>query len=80
MEGGGTKALDLAIPTAYAAEEKSLEQLKTELKEAQDKKAELERKKAFNEKTIADCDKVLADQSIDWERRQRNKAYKKNAE
>lgn len=78
--GGGTKALDLAIPTAYAQEEKSLEQLKTELKEAQEKKADLEHKKAFNEKTIADCDKSLADQTIDWQRRARLNAYKKTAE
>ena len=78
--GGSTKALDLTIPTAYAEENKSLDQLKTELKEAQDKKADLEHKKAFNEKTIADCDKSLADQTIDWQRRARLNAYKKSAE
>ena len=78
--GGGTKALDLAIPTAYAQEEKSLEQLKTELKEAQDKKADLEHKKAFNEKKLADYEELLADQTIDWQRRARLNAYKKSAE
>lgn len=78
--GGGTKALDLAIPTAYATEEKSLEQLKTELKEAQDKKADLEHKKAFNEKKLAETEKLLEDQTIDWQRRARLKAYKKTAE
>lgn len=78
--GGGTKALDLAIPTAYAQEEKSLDQLKTELKEAQDKKADLEHKKAFNEQKLAETEKLLEDQSIDWQRRARLKAYKKTAE
>lgn len=78
--GGGTKALDLAIPTAYAQEEKSLDQLKTELKEAQDKKADLEHKKAFNEKKLAETEKLLEDQTIDWQRRARLKAYKKTAE
>lgn len=78
--GGGTKALDLAIPTAYATEEKSLEQLKTELKEAQDKKADLEHKKAFNEQKLAETEKLLEDQTIDWQRRARLKAYKKTAE
>lgn len=78
--GGGTKALDLAIPTAYATEEKSLEQLKTELKEAQDKKADLEHKKAFNEQKLAETEKLLEDQTIDWQRRARLNAYKKSAE
>ena len=78
--GGGTKALDLAIPTAYATEEKSLDQLKTELKEAQEKKADLEHKKAFNEKKLADYEKLLEDQTIDWQRRARLNAYKKSAE
>lgn len=78
--GGGTKALDLAIPTAYAQEEKSLDQLKTELKEAQEKKADLEHKKAFNEQKLAETEKLLEDQTIDWQRRARLKAYKKTAE
>ncbi|WP_099321374.1 MucBP domain-containing protein [Anaerococcus sp. Marseille-P3625] len=78
--GGGTKALDLAIPTAYAQEEKSLDQLKAELKEAQDKKAKLEHDKDFNEKALADTEKLLENQNLDWQRRARLEAYKKSAE
>lgn len=76
--GGGTKALDLAIPIAYAEENKSLDELKKELEGAKNKQKDLQDKKANTEKKLADNEKILERDDLDWQRRERLKAYIKS--
>lgn len=57
--GGGTKALDLAIPTAYATEEKSLEQLEADLEAAKKEQEDLQNKKTASENKLRDIKRKL---------------------
>lgn len=68
--GGGTKALDLAIPTAYATEEKSLDQLQAELENAKKEQEDLQNKKTDSENKLKDIQKKLRSKTIKQEQRE----------
>lgn len=68
--GGGTKALDLAIPTAYATEEKSLDQLNAELEAAKKEQEDLQKKKADSENKLKDIKRQLKSKTIKAEKRE----------
>ncbi|WP_151409615.1 carboxypeptidase regulatory-like domain-containing protein [Anaerococcus sp. Marseille-P9784] len=71
--GGGTKALDLAIPTAYATEEKSLEQLETDLEAAKKEQEDLQNKKTASESKLKDIKRQLRSKRISNEEREKLK-------
>lgn len=68
--GGGTKALDLAIPTAYATEEKSLEQLEADLEAAKKEQEDLQNKKTESENNLKSIRRQLKSKTIKAEKRE----------
>ena len=68
--GGGTKALDLAIPTAYATEAKSLEQLEADLKAAKKEQEDLQNKKTVSENNLKNIRIKLKSKRIKQEERE----------
>lgn len=68
--GGGTKALDLAIPTAYATEAKSLEQLEADLKAAKKEQEDLQNKKTVSENNLKNIRIKLKSKKIKQEERE----------
>lgn len=71
--GGGTKALDLAIPTAYATEEKSLEQLEVDLETAKKEQEDLQNKKTASENELKRIKAKLRSKRISNEEREKLK-------
>ena len=71
--GGGTKALDLAIPTAYATEEKSLEQLEADLEAAKKEQEDIQNKKTASETELKRIKAKLRSKTITNEEREKLK-------